>query len=110
MHVREVSIRAQAETQSLAFIQKVRLTAAHIDTPDIVQTVLEYPPAGSTSNPPLERELTLPVQGDLGVIDPWKPDTVTYFLDVWADLATVPRTSWAVDVVLKLDGSVKFEF
>jgi hypothetical protein len=110
MHVREVTVRASSESTSLAFIKKLQLTAARRETPDVVQTVLEYPPVGSTATAPLEHEVTIPVQGDLGTIDPWKPDTVTYYLDVWADLATVPRSAWAVDVILQLDGSVKFEF
>ncbi|MGC4065175.1 MAG: hypothetical protein QM784_11115 [Polyangiaceae bacterium] len=66
MHVREVTVRANSESMSLAFIRKLRLTATHRETPDVLQTVLEYPPVGSTSNPPLDSELTMPVQGDLG--------------------------------------------
>jgi hypothetical protein len=110
MHVKEVTIRAHEGSASLGFIRGLMLTAAKPEEPTAKPEVLFQYPAPGVAFVPLDRSLTLAFQGTSEQLNPWRADSSIYTLDVWADPAQLPRGAWAVDVVLVLSGSIKFEF
>lgn len=111
MHIREVTIRAHEGSPNLTFIHGLKLTTTQVgELPGEERVLLQYPAPGTSVTTPLERELTLPVLTVLDALDPWKADNSIYTLDIWADLAQLPRQNWAIDIVLGLNGSVEFTF
>ncbi len=110
MHVRDVTIRAHEGYPSLAFVRGILLTVSKPNDPTSPPRVLlQYPTAGIEETP-IDRSVTLPVLDASGAINPWENDDSVYTLDVWADLAQIPQQAWSVDVILRLRGSVEFEF
>jgi hypothetical protein len=110
MHLKSVTVAAHEGTQSLSFVRRLRLTLTRPGQAAAQATVLlEYPPAGSSPAPFIDKTLTVPVQGLDDVVDPWKPQPGIYELKIWGDLATVPREPWAVDVTLSYTGTVSYK-
>jgi hypothetical protein len=110
MRVKSVTIASHNELLSLAFVRKLTLSVKNLDAAaEPAKIILQYPDE-RTGNERLGTSLTMSVDGIDRIDDPWRIRNELFTLDIWGDIAELPREPWAVDVTLSFSGSIAFRF
>jgi hypothetical protein len=110
MRVKSVTISSHKELFSLSFVRKLTLSVKNLDAAAEPVTVILRYPNEQTGNESLETSLTMSVDGIDSIDDPWRLRNELFTLDIWGDIAELPREPWAVDVTLSFSGSIAFRF
>jgi hypothetical protein len=110
MRVKSVTISSHNESFSLSFVHKITLSIKNLDASAEPEKVILQYPNEHTGNEPIGTSVTIPVDGIDNINDPWRIRNEQFALDIWGDIAGLPREPWAVDVTLSFSGSIAFRF
>lgn len=110
MHAESVTVTAREGIRDLSFVTRLVLTVADPAVDGGKPRVLLAYQKDPSSNSSDQESITMPVHGFDDIVNPWdSPESLVYALNVWGELATIPRVPWTIDVSLSFSGSVSLE-
>jgi hypothetical protein len=99
MHATEITLSLREGPTDLSFMHAASLTVSKSGA--AAETVIDYQ-RGSEA---VGTSVTLPVQGDPKLLDPWSVQDATFVLTLTGEL---PKVAWSVDISIRFSGKVSY--